>query len=241
MRKYRLIADDSKKSFFEKKRKYKNHYRVGIMLLWVFCLCIISLGVFSYSPDKGEEKTFDIVPQVRETSPAAKIVASVDKYAWPNGTDREKWDYDTGGFKDDSVRDIYAVLGYDDTDYDSDYTPCNHFVDVAVYAAIGEKISIMPEDPYEDWGELPSSFKIVHEGPIEDFELKPGDIVRYKKNKKGGWRSQHAFIYYGDGLIAEAGIRTRYPVVYSEYYGSDIVKWERDEVDQDTIQVIRVK
>ena len=83
----------------------------------------------------------------------------------------------------------------------------------------------------------------INSNPQADFdkigvELK---VTGYKKNKKGGYRSQHSFIYYGNGLIAEAGIRTRYPVIYSEYYGSDIIKWERDEVDQDTIQVIRVK
>lgn len=174
-------------------------------------------------------------------TPAEKIVLSVEKYAWPDGTDKEKWDYDTGGFKDDAIRELYAEFGYDETDADSDLTPCNHFVDVAVYDALGIKMEVMPIDPYEDWADLPDNFKIVHEGSIDDFPLMPGDIVRYKKNKKGGWRSQHAFIYYGNGLIAEAGIRTRYPVIYSEYHGSETIKWERDEVDQDTIQVIRVK
>ena len=193
---------------------------------------------FSFYP-KEEATPLPAIPVT--VSPASKILASVDKYAWPEGTDKEKWDYDTGGFKNDEVRKIYAKLGYDETDIDCDYTPCNHFVDVAVYDALGIKMHIMPEDAHDNWEELPPEFEIVHEGPIDDFGLLPGDIVRYKKNKKAGYRSQHSFIYYGNGLIAEAGIRTRYPVIYSEYYGSDIIKWERDEVDRDTIQVIRVK
>lgn len=217
---------------------YIRHFlRVGILSLWIVCLVAVTVGFSTYP--KEEVPTLPAIPVV--ISPAAKILASVDKYAWPEGTDAEKWDYDTGGFKDDDVRKVYAELGYDETDADSDLTPCNHFVDVAVYDALGVKMHIMPEDAYDDWEELPEEFEIVHEGPIDDFGLMPGDIVRYKKNKKAGYRSQHSLIYYGDGLIAEAGIRCRYPVIYSEYYGSDIVKWERDEVDRDTIQVIRAK
>lgn len=215
--------------------------RAGIVTLWLILIGIIGASFASY-PDGYEEKEFNMpITKPISITPASQILLSVDKYAWPNGTEEEKWDYDTGNFKDDSVREIYATLGYDETDIDSDLTPCNHFVDAMVYDALGVKISIMPFDPYEDWEELPSNFKIVHEGPINDFSLMPGDIVRYKKNKKGGIRSQHSFIYYGDGLIAEAGIRTRYPVIYSEYYGGETIKWERDEVDKQTIQVIRIK
>jgi len=215
-------------------------FRLGIISFWLLLCVVISFGVISYTPHTETQKDIPIIKQIQIT-PASKIIDSVDKYAWPDGTDSEKWDYDTGGFKNDDVRGLYEELGYGETDQDSDYTPCNHFVDVVVYDALNTKIHIMPEDPYDDWEPLPKNFKIVHEGPINDFGLMPGDIVRYKKNKKGGWRSQHSFIYYGDGLIAEAGVRTRYPVIYSEYHGSDIIKWERDEVDQDTIQVIRVK
>ena len=217
---------------------YKRHLvRIGILSVWVVCLVMVMVG-FSYYP-KEEPSPFPSIPVV--VSPEAKILSSVEAYAWPNGTDKDKWDYDTGGFKNDEVRKLYAELGYDKLDADSDMTPCNHFVDVVVYDALGIKMHVMPEDAYEDWGELPSEFEIVHEGPIDDFGLLPGDIIRYKKNKASGYRSQHSLIYYGDGLIAEAGIQTRYPVIYSEYYGSDIIKWEREEVDKDTIQVIRVK
>ena len=219
---------------------HRRCFVMSILAAWLVMTVFVSVGFLFYSPHTNAESTLPIIKQVQVT-PAIKIISSVDKYAWPDGTDSEKWSYKTGGFKDDSVRAIYAELGYDELDQDSDCTPCNHFVDVIVYDALGIKIHIMPEDAYDDWDDLPDNFKIVHEGPIDDFGLMPGDIVRYKKNKKGGYRSQHSFIYYGDGLIAEAGIRTRYPVIYSEYHGSETIKWERDEVDQDTIQVIRIR
>ena len=174
-------------------------------------------------------------------SPSGKIIKSIDKYAWPEGTEKEKWLYETGYFMNDDIIKLFYEVGYGNSDKDSNYTSCNHFVDVIVYDALGEHISIMPEDPYADWGPLPKNFKIVHEGSIGDFKLQPGDIIRYRKNKKEGYRSQHALIYYGNGLIAESGIRTRYPIIYSAYYGNNIIKWEREEVDRDTIQVIRIK
>jgi hypothetical protein len=81
----------------------------------------------------------------------------------------------------------------------------------------------------------------VHTGAIGDFELCPGDIIRYKKNKKNGARSQHALIYYGNDLLAESGINIRYPIIRSVYVDDSLKKWDTEEVDLDTLQVIRIK
>ena len=219
----------------------KRIINLSVVNLWMISLIVLVLGLSLYMYSVRHQTDTPRVVISTQITPAQQIVLSAEKYAWPDGTDPEKWDYETGGFKDDAIRHLYTELGYDETDSYCDLTPCNHFVDVMVYDALGIKMEIMPIDPNDEFAELPENFKIVHEGPIGDFGLMPGDIIRYKKDKKGNWQSHHALIYCGNGMIAEAGTRTRYPVIYSEYYGNETIKWERDGVDQETIQVIRVK
>ena len=75
-------------------------FRLGIISFWLLLCVVISFGVISYTPHTETQKDIPIIKQIQIT-PASKIIDSVDKYAWPDGTDSEKWDYDTGGFKND--------------------------------------------------------------------------------------------------------------------------------------------
>ena len=220
---------------------------VCIILLAAVMVFTAVFFVSAYSGDKKE--AVNVFRRILDSDAvcddsrvaSALIIHSVNKYAWPVNTDESKWLYETGNFKDGDIRNLYKELGYKYTDKDSDYTACNHFVDVIVYDALGIKMHTMPKSVFLGWGDLPEEFEIVHEGKIGDFKLMPGDIIRYKKNKMNGHRSQHSMIYYGNGLVAEAGIRIRYPVIESVYLRNGVAKWDSEETDLDTLQVIRYR
>lgn len=168
---------------------------------------------------------------------ANKIIESVDKIAHSIDTDEEKWKYHTGDLKNNSVDDIYNSLGYTSG---VDKSKCYTFVDVVIYDALNEIVHTMPDDPTQEFEQFPDCFEVVHRGSINNFKLEPGDIIRYKKIKKSGRKSQHSLIYYKDKYIAESGIKIRYPIIY-RYDKNGKIKWENKEVVQDTIEVIRVK
>ncbi len=234
---------------YRKKTEYRYFtYGKAITLLFMIIVIIFAISLTTVHKDVVEKTIYKTLKSIysnnelwQKNLPQKKILASVDKLAWPFGTEKEKWLYGYGDFKYEGSRDIYKELGYEKTDADCDYTACNHFVDVVVYDALGVKIHIMPNDARENWEELPEEFEIVHEGSLDGFELQPGDIVRYKKNKADGRRSQHSFIYYGGDKLAESGIRIRYPVIRSIWLDSGKLKWKTQEVDTPTIQVIRIR
>ena len=106
---------------------------------------------------------------------------------------------------------------------------CGYFVSVCVRAAgLGSSFNCL------NWSaKLPSTLKIAYEGKkISSGVLKPGDIVRYKKTSG----SQHALMYLGNGKIAEAGRKIRFPVIRK-----DTQKYNAKNVRHATLQVIRAK
>ena len=77
-------------------------------------------------------------------------------------------------------------------------------------------------------------FNIVIKGrKIKSGELKPADIVRYKKQNG----NQHALFYLGDGKVCEASHHNRFFAIVKDekkYNNSKIAKIS-------TVQVLRVK
>ena len=207
---------------------YKKSHTILFILFVIIAVVCASLILFrgrALSAKKDQEK----------------ILESAREIAWPEGTDEELWDYETGDFKDPKTREMFNEIGYSG-DEQYDYTVCGHFVDLVVYRALAVRTCLLPEDVDADYAELPKELEIVHEGKIRDFPLQPGDIIRYKKIKaSNGHHSEHALVYCGgdDKLVAESGICIRYPVIRSALLEDGTLKWDSDEVLVDTLQVIR--
>ena len=109
---------------------------------------------------------------------------------------------------------------------------CGYLVDtIEKEVCLGDDFLILPSSPSKDFPKLTTG-RIVHNGgKIADGELQAGDAVAYKKKKE---TSQHAMFYYGNGKIAEAGRKTRFPVIRE-----DTKKYNASNVDIDTIRIIR--
>ena len=161
---------------------------------------------------------------VSTTPNADKIVKSIYALAWPKDTAKSKWAYDTGAPTADMKKAMIA-RGYKTKIQFSD---CGYCVNTVVYNALELKLKFLssPSTPFSTSKE---GFKIVHTGKIENFKLKPGDIIRYKKTNGG----QHILFYLGGGLIAEGGRGTRFFVIRKS------TKYNDSNVKFNTLQVLR--
>ena len=156
----------------------------------------------------------------KPTTPSnvSKIVSKAKALCWAYGTSKSKWDYSTG----DATSAYKAVTKGVKRITRSD---CGYFVKICLKNAIGVAFNPLNDKT------VPSAFKVVHSGKaIPSGLLQAGDIIAYKKTE-----GQHTLIYMGDGLIAEAGRKVRFPVIRksTKYNGSDVKK--------NTIKVYRAK
>lgn len=169
-------------------------------------------------------------PNTKVTSTVpSQIVKKIDEYAHPYGTAEKKWAYDTGAPLPAYKTALKKQMGKTAKISQSD---CGYLVDTIVKEVCHvDDFLILPSSPPKDFPKLTTG-RIVHNGgKIADGELQAGDAVAYKKKKE---TSQHAMFYYGNGKIAEAGRKTRFPVIRE-----DTKKYNASNVDIDTIRIIR--
>lgn len=169
-------------------------------------------------------------PNTKATSTVpSQIVKKIDEYAHPYGTAEKKWAYDTGAPLPAYKTALKKEMGKTAKVSQSD---CGYLVDTIVIEVCHvDDFLILPSSPSKDFPKLTAG-RIVHNGgKIVDGELQAGDAVAYKKKKE---TSQHAMFYYGNGKIAEAGRKTRFPVIRD-----DTKKYNASNVDIDTIRIIR--
>lgn len=169
-------------------------------------------------------------PNTKATSTVpSQIVKKIDEYAHPYGTAEKKWAYDTGAPLPAYKTALKKQMGKTAKVSQSD---CGYLVDTIVKEVCHvDDFLILPSSPSKDFPKLTTG-RIVHNGgKIADGELQAGDAVAYKKKKE---TSQHAMFYYGNGKIAEAGRKTRFPVIRE-----DTKKYNASNVDIDTIRIIR--
>ena len=162
-------------------------------------------------------------------SNGSKIVAKAKEYAYPYGTAEKKWAYKTGSCLKAYAAALKKFMGYTSKISKSD---CGYFVTTCVRASGVSKDFLCLKGNKDAFPAVPSTMKIVFKGAkIPSGVLQAGDIIRYKKNSG----SQHAMIYMGNGLIAEAGREIRFPVIRKS------TKYNDDSVKHSTLQVIRAK
>ena len=158
-----------------------------------------------------------------------KIAAKAKALAWPYGTAERKWAYKTG-----APLAVYkaALKKYMGATTKASLSDCGFYVTTVVRASGVSSSFLCLKGAKEAFPAVPSNMKIVFKGAkIPSGVLKAGDIIRYKKDSG----SQHALIYLGGGLIAEAGREIRFPVVRKS------TKYNDAAVKHSTLQVIRAK
>lgn len=160
---------------------------------------------------------------------AEKIVTQAKRFAWPYGTAEKKWAYKTGAPLDVYATALKKYMGKTAKVSKSD---CGYFVTICVRAAGISSDFLCLKGTKDAFAAVPKTMEIAYSGKkITSGILQPGDIIRYKKDNGG----QHALIYMGDGLIAEAGRETRFPVIRKS------TKYNADGVKHSTLQVLRAK
>ena len=171
-----------------------------------------------------------IYPTPPAPTSAEKLIAQADRYCWPYGTPERNWQYKTGAPTDTYKIGLKYYMGKTSK---ADLSDCGYFIDTCVRASGLGKDFLVLKGAKRPFPPVPSNMTIVHKGKkVPDGLLKAGDIIRYKKTNGG----QHTLMYYGDGKIAEAGRRYRFPVIRK-----DTGKYNANDVVLSTIEVIRAK
>lgn len=158
-----------------------------------------------------------------------KIAAKARALAWPYGTAEKKWAYKTG-----APLAVYktALKKYMGATSKASLSDCGFFVTTCVRASGVSKDFLCLRGAKDAFPPVPSTMHIVFKGKkIPAGVLKAGDVIRYKKDSG----SQHALIYLGNGLIAEAGREIRFPVIRKS------TKFNDAAVKHSTLQVLRAR
>ncbi len=160
---------------------------------------------------------------------AEKIVETAKKLAWPYGTPKKKRNYKTG-----APRKVMkaAMKKYGWADNKAEESDCGNAASTIVRESGVDKSFKALHGVKTPFPVKESKFNIPIKGrKIKSGELKPGDIVRYKKRNG----KQHVLIYMGDGKICEASHYSRFCVILKDNKKYNKVSKVK------TIQVLRAK
>lgn len=152
---------------------------------------------------------------------SARVIDACNEFCWPYGTDKKKWEYNTG-------RPKKAYKEYCPCKRRITMSDCSYFARMAL-----KRAKVANYDPLDWSAKIPDTMKVVSKGKkIPKSKLKPGDVVRYKKTDG----TQHVLIIYGKNKIAEAGRGYRFPVIRK-----NTEKYHKSNVKRSTLTVIRPK
>ena len=160
---------------------------------------------------------------------AYKLIAEMAALAWPYGTAKSKYSYDSGA-PTSACKTAMTNHGYKSKAQLSD---CGNFVNTVVRdSGVDSKFTslhaVKTAFPTKE-----DKFDIVYKGKtVTEDILKPGDIIRYKKTNN----SQHAMFYFGDGKVCDAGHYSRFGNIRA-----DEKRYAYNNVKVSTIQVLRAK
>ena len=188
-------------------------------------------GIFGTNSAKALQKFLN--ENEKPIYPKGDALASeAEKYAWALGTESKKWDYDTG-----SARDSYKTALKKFMDYTSKValSDCGYFLDICVRSLGISSDFLVLKGTKDPFPAVPNGMEVVHKGSkVPESFLIRGDVIRYKKTSG----SQHTYMVMSDTTIAEAGRKTRFPVVRKIDANS---KCNASGIKYSTIEVIRAK
>ena len=200
----------------------------------------------NYPPTK--KKPSEAKPTPKKTTPVAKpkaevknkaikktnqqkLLAKMKELAWAYGTAKKKYAYKTGAPKAVCKK---ALKKYGWADSKAEMSDCGNNVTATVREAGVSKSFKALHGTKTPFPKSEKDFNIVIKGrKVKKGELKPADIVRYKKQNG----NQHALFYFGDGKVCEASHHNRYFAIVKDekkYNNSKIAKIS-------TVQVLRAK
>lgn len=160
-----------------------------------------------------------------------KLLDKMKELAWAYGTAKKKYDYKNGAPKKVCKE---ALKKYGWADSKAEMSDCGNNVTATVREAGVSKLFKALHGTKTPFPKTEKDFNIVIKGrKIKKGELKPADIVRYKKHNG----NQHVLFYMGDGKVCEASHHNRYFAIVKDkkkYNNSLIAKTS-------TVQVLRAK
>ena len=160
-----------------------------------------------------------------------KLLAKMKELAWAYGTPKKKYAVKTGAPKAVCKK---ALKKYGWADSKAEMSDCGNNVTATVREAGVSKTFKALHGTKTPFPKTEKDFNIVIKGrKIKKGELKPADIIRYKKQNK----NQHVLFYMGDGKVCEASHHNRYFAIIKDekkYNNSKIAKIS-------TVQVLRAK
>lgn len=195
--------------------------------------CIPKLWLAKIPGAKNEKKSEKKVATKPKTVDYGQLIVDKCKeYAWPKGTDEKFWKYKYKSAKPTSAYKK-AAKKYMNKSSRVTLSDCGYFVSTCVRAAgVSKTFNALA------WSnKIPKTLKVVHKGKkIDPKTLKPGDIIRYKKESKrsNGKYEQHTMIYFGNGYVCEAGRKVRFGIIRK-----DTQRYNGDNIQHKTIQVLR--
>ena len=160
-----------------------------------------------------------------------KLLAKMKELAWAYGTPKKKNSVKTGAPKAVCKK---ALKKYGWADSKAEMSDCGNNVTATVREAGVSKSFKALHGTKTPFPKTEEDFNIVIKGrKIKSGELKPADIIRYKKQNG----NQHVLFYMGNGKVCEASHHNRYFAIIKDekkYNNSKIAKIS-------TVQVLRAK
>lgn len=145
-----------------------------------------------------------IVPKYAESN-AEKLAKKAEYLAWPYGTDKKKWLYDSGT-PTSKCKTAMKGRGYDSK---IEYSDCGYCQNTIIYHALGYKTSVLKKDEAHTFADVKGMSVVFKGKSYKKASLNRGDILRYKKSNG----HQHTLMYLGNGKIAEGGRGIRFLVI----------------------------
>ena len=169
------------------------------------------------------------VVNVTKTTSQQKLLAKAKELAWAYGTAASKYSYKKGAPKAVCKK---AMKKYGWADNKAELSDCGNFVSTIVReSGVNKKFKALHgiKTPFP---KSEAGFTLVHSGKaIPSGLLKPGDIIRYKKQNG----KQHAMMYYAAGKVCEASHKNRFGAIVKD------TKRYNTQSKKNTIQVFRAK
>lgn len=160
---------------------------------------------------------------------AQKIISKCKELAWAYGTAKKKYAYKTGAPK--KVCKV-AMKKYGWADSRAEMSDCGNFCSTVVRESGVSKSFKALHGVKTPFPKSEAGFTLVHSGKaIPSGLLKPGDIIRYKKQNG----KQHAMMYYAAGKVCEASHKNRFGAIVKD------TKRYNTQSKKNTIQVFRAK
>lgn len=160
---------------------------------------------------------------------AQKLINTANTLAWPYGTPAKKYSYKTGA---PTAKCKAAMKRYGWADNRAELSDCGDFLSTIVReSGVNKKFKALHgvKTPFP---KSEAGFNMVLTGKkIPSGFLKPGDIIRYKKQNG----KQHAMLYYAPGKVCEASHKNIFGTIRK-----DTQRYNTQSKPK-TIQVLRAK